>query len=180
MKRWAITVVIAVAFYFLITIQNHPKGDAVEEHKGKALLPTKSKYELCMSSSECKALTEVAYYEARGEGDNGIVAVMSVVLNRMEHPTKRWPKNIKDVTRQKCEFSYRCDGSMESPLDFHSWEHIANIAYDVKSGKRERTLKGAYFYHNNKVRKQPAFAKEFPRVATIGNHVFYTCNTSYC
>lgn len=49
-------------------------------------------------------LAKVVYYEARGEGEMGMLAVAWVVLNRVMHPN--YPKTICEVVYQKKQFSW--------------------------------------------------------------------------
>ena len=63
---------------------------------------------------EQRCLAEAIYFEARGEVEEGQVAVAQVVLNRVKNPS--YPDSICGVVyqnkhkRNRCQFSYACDG----------------------------------------------------------------------
>ena len=68
----------------------------------------------------CLALN--VYHEARNEPMNGMYAVASVVINRVQDD--RWPNNVcavvKDGYRKdsvKCQFSWYCDGKTDRPKE---------------------------------------------------------------
>ena len=65
----------------------------------------------------CLALN--VYHEARNEPMNGMYAVASVVINRVQDD--RWPNNVCAVVKDgyrgqhKCQFSWYCDGKSDRP-----------------------------------------------------------------
>ena len=54
----------------------------------------------CLKDSMCKHLSEVGYFESKGEPNTGVVAVMFSVLNRVADE-KRWSSTVKGVLREK-------------------------------------------------------------------------------
>lgn len=125
---------------------------------------------LCEASMKCSLLTEVAYYEARGEPDLGRIAVMFVALNRMNN--SKWPNTLKEVINQKSQFSYKSDGSLKkgfTEVDQH--RRIALLARGVLNGDIEDPTGGALFYHNNTV--SPRWIKKKVKVVEIEKHTFY-------
>lgn len=140
-------------------------------------LPTKVKLVSCKTS--CELLAEAAYYEARGEGDEGMLAVMAVIEARASHPSHRWPNTINKVLSQKCEFSYRCDGSMKKPKDGKLNKRALQLAHwYVNSGYNAGFV--AQYYHKRGMSKRPKFSKTEKFVASVGNHDFYSCVSKYC
>src|SRR5678816_4250625 len=67
--------------------------------------------EKCEMSRQCAKLAEVGYFEARSESDEGVLATMFTVLNRVDHP--HYPNTIHGVIHQPNQFSYTHDGSLE-------------------------------------------------------------------
>ena len=62
-------------------------------------------------------MTEALYFEARGEEIKGIIAVAEVIINRRD--SNDFPNTICGVIEQgshkrnRCQFSYKCDGLHE-------------------------------------------------------------------
>lgn len=133
----------------------------------------------CEKDISCLTLAQAAYYEARGEGDEGMKAVMSVILNRVDHPTKRFPASIEAVIKQGKEFSYLYDNSLSKPLDEKSWHQALYLANQSLANPNKRNTK-ALFYHRKGLQKTPKFAKINRPLETKGKHVFYACSVKYC
>jgi spore germination cell wall hydrolase CwlJ-like protein len=140
-------------------------------------LPTKKPLAACKNA--CKLLAEAAYYEARGEGDKGMLAVMSVVNARAEHSSRRWPNTIEGVVKQRCEFSYRCDGSMKRRKDPIQWERAEKLAWWYMNTKHDVGFV-AHYYHKKGIDRIPKFSQTEKYVGRVGNHVFYSCVNKYC
>lgn len=120
-------------------------------------------------------LSEAMYFEARGEGIAGQVAVAEVILNRVD--ANRYPDTVCGVVRQgagnggACQFSYNCDGIENVIKNKKVYRKIGKIAWLMLEG-RPRTLTGdALFFHTEAVR--PSWSRKFVRTAQIGAHVFY-------
>lgn len=130
---------------------------------------------LCSRSRSCTLLAEAGYYEARGESDEGMVAVMDVVLNRVHH--KKWANTVHGVLTSRCEFSYTCDGSLRRGKgELLQWERAKRLAYLLKAGYITSSIGDATHFHAKNV--NPRWG--FPLVATIGNHSFYKCQEGRC
>ena len=91
-------------------------------------------------ADEHKCLAEAMYFEARDQGTIGMLAVGVVIQNRVDHPS--YPNNVCAVVRQgrywkgnpvrdKCQFSYWCDGRPERPGEEEVWEKSKDIAYPI-------------------------------------------------
>jgi len=117
-------------------------------------------------------LTLNIYHEARGEDFSHQVDVANVVLNRVE--SSRYPDTIKGVITQggerryRCQFSWRCDGLSDTPLNEKAWTVAIRAAATALSGYD--TTKGALFYYNPK-KASPRWAKKKEIVKISGNHV---------
>ena len=133
---------------------------------------TENKY-TCEKDKDCLALAEMGFYEARGEDDLGVAAVMTVAMNRAFH--EKWPNTVGGVINYKCHFSYRCDGSMKIKIDKSQKERMMKIAESVVNYGGIPFLKEATHYHSIKVKPYWSKNEHYDKIATIGNHVFYAC-----
>jgi len=136
----------------------------------------------------CMALN--IYHESRSDNLAGQYAVADVVLNRVGDP--RYPNTICDVVyqaklskrhlqqdpplkvplRNKCQFSWYCDGKFDTPPNSDSWYQSQIIAYQIVHLDRMRGItEGATHYHATYV--VPGWAHTLDLVGRIGEHVFY-------
>ena len=130
---------------------------------------------------ELKCLANNIYYEAGSEPFDGKVAVAIVSLNRAE--SGRFPDTICGVVSQKtviaqkvvCQFSWFCTSKRNGPSSINDrWEESMQVARMVLlDGYRVPALQGAMYFHAAHVR--PGW--KLPKVAKIGNHVFYADRT---
>lgn len=118
-----------------------------------------------------------AWREARGEGREGMRAVLHVIRNR----SRQKNISIAQVTTAPMQFS-----SMTAPEDPEltrfprpggsdgaAFETAMQIAEDVATGADvQDPTSGATFYFNPRV-VMPAWAQHMTKTATIGNHDFY-------
>ena len=123
---------------------------------------------------ECLALN--IYFEARSEPDAGRLAVGHVVMNRVSDG--RYPGGVCAVVRQggekvrnRCQFSWWCDGRSDRPRDRLAWKQSKAIAKRVYWGHSNDITEGALWYHAVYVR--PAWRKILVPARTIGRHIFY-------
>ncbi|MBW8882462.1 MAG: cell wall hydrolase [Asticcacaulis sp.] len=127
------------------------------------------------TQNDADCLTQAVYYEARGEGIDGMRAVAQVILNRVRHPA--YPKSICNVVyqgaymRTSCQFSFVCDGSMGRPLEGWAWRRAKDVANAALGGYVMSTIGTATNFHTTGV--HPAWAGTMDRVTQVGNHVFY-------
>lgn len=122
------------------------------------------------------------YYEARGSSMADQVATADVVLNRVID--SRYPDTICKVVKQsvtdangnpirnKCQFSWWCDGKADNPQDADRWVSAQMLAYYiVEEGKFRGITEGATHYHATYV--SPRWAKDLHLVGRVGAHIFY-------
>jgi spore germination cell wall hydrolase CwlJ-like protein len=115
-------------------------------------------------------LTQALYYEARGEGEVGQLAVADVILQRQH--SKHHPSTICGVVYQAYQFSFVSDGSMLKEIDLEAWNKADGLSKRILSGELRTGLTGrALFYHAKHVR--PDWADAMVKTTEIGNHVFY-------
>ncbi len=125
---------------------------------------------------ERMCLAKALYFEARGEGPKGQLAVAQVIMNRVRDP--RFPNTVCGVVyqgaerRNACQFSFACDGKPDYPSNARQWAVARRLAAKVLSGRaRLRGMEGVAFYHADYVR--PQWASMMRPVIKIGRHIFY-------
>lgn len=128
-----------------------------------------NKVEECKKYRQCRTLAEVGYYEARGESDVGVIAVMYVVVNRTLH--SRWPNTILQVVYQKSQFSYTFDGSLKKGMKEEQKQRMMRLAWDVIHQNVKNPVGKADHYHTTAVK--PGWASKLKYTGQIGNHLFY-------
>ena len=121
-------------------------------------------------------LSSAIYFEARGESYRGQVAVAQVVMNRVKYPL--YPDTICGVVfqnqswRDRCQFSFACDGKPERVTDPKAWTRAQEITQKVINGKIYLPeVANATHYHANYV--HPGWARRMQKLTTIGTHIFY-------
>ena len=156
--------------------------------KKKAEKPEKAEKKLSRKERLAKArqqhrkraeycLTTAIYYEARNESRAGQQAVAQVIMNRKRH--KLYPNTVcgvvfqNDHMRNRCQFSFACDGRPERPKRNKAWLRARAIARATLNGRirKSRALANATHYHATYVR--PKWASRLTRVKRIGQHIFY-------
>ena len=139
--------------------------------------------------SELHCLAQNIYFESRSDNMAGQFAVADVVLNRVFD--KRYPNTICEVVqegpisqwhlekhnkivpvRDKCQFSWYCDGKSDIPSDNDAWQKAQLIAYQITIHRQFVGItEGSTHYHAYYV--DPSWAKRFNQIGTIGLHKFY-------
>lgn len=126
-------------------------------------------------SRDLDCLTQAAYYEARGEGRDGMRAVVQVVLNRARHAA--FPRSICGVVFQGsnrstgCQFSFTCNGAMRAPVQQVAWARAREVASAALSGQVYAPVGNATFFHTTNV--APGWRNSMVRVNQVGSHIFY-------
>lgn len=130
------------------------------------------------SASELKCLATAIYFEARGEPEEGQLAVAQVVLNRVKNPT--YPNTICGVVyqnkskRNRCQFSFACDGRADRVTDKGAWaqaEELARLSVEDQKAMFIDEVGSATHYHATYVR--PRWAGRMTQTDKIGRHIFY-------
>jgi N-acetylmuramoyl-L-alanine amidase len=129
----------------------------------------------------CMALN--IYHEARAESKLGQQAVGFVTLNRVYD--SRYPNTVCDVVyqshvdsrgnpiRNKCQFSWYCDGKSDKPHDQMMWVLVQEVAHQVLHAYDlvEDFTEGATMYHASYI--NPYWAPSYEKTVRIDNHIFY-------
>jgi spore germination cell wall hydrolase CwlJ-like protein len=137
-----------------------------EEHA----LAAQAQEEVKQEHVERYCLSQALYYEARGEGIEGQLAVADVILQRQR--SKYHPDTICGVVYQPYQFSFVMDGSMLREIDVDAWNRADDLSGRILRNEVKTGLTGrALFYHAKSVR--PDWADSMIKTAEIGNHIFY-------
>jgi len=118
------------------------------------------------------------YHEARGEPDEGQLAVAYVTLNR----ARAKKMSVCDVVVEPHQFSWTTGGVMMRvngwtlvahmvPNDARALRKAVQIAQLAVSGKAQDPTGGALFYHADYV--SPYWKQSMTQIAAIGQHRFY-------
>ncbi len=128
------------------------------------------------SAKEQKCLANAIYFEARGESLRGQAAVAQVVLNRVRNPT--YPATICGVVyqnqhlRNRCQFSFACDGKKDVIANRKSYDVAKDIAMAVTAGKifLPEVASSTHYYAQY---VKPGWARSMEKMKKIGLHIFY-------
>jgi spore germination cell wall hydrolase CwlJ-like protein len=123
-------------------------------------------------AAHCLALA--LYWEAKAEGPDGMLAVASVVLNRVAHPD--FPDTVCGVVKDggeqpPCQFSWWCDGASDQPTEAENWRLAQAIALRCLSKRPRDLTQGALFFHASSIASP--WRRPRQRTVQIGRHVFY-------
>jgi len=127
-------------------------------------------------NSEFRCLALNVYWEARSESSMGQFAVAAVTLNRVA--SERFPGSICEVVQQggaerknRCQFSWWCDGKSDIPNNNAAWQAAKSIAYTALFFDPPDPTDGALWYHADYV--NPHWTSAMSHTATIGRHIYY-------
>lgn len=115
------------------------------------------------------------YFEARGEPIEGQAAVAWVIYHRTA--SWRYPDTACEVInedeqrRDRCQFSFMCDGLREDVHDDWAYAKALVVTMLTAGNFISDPTGGATHYHATKV--QPWWATELERTTRIENHIFY-------
>lgn len=139
--------------------------------------PSPTEFEIARVSAEQRCLAEAMYYEARGEGVEGQMAIAEVVFHRLHH--RGYPGSICGVVYQGvsddggCQFSFVCNGEMLRRKSLADWARAKLLAAKILSGSAHlgNLTDGATSFHAIDV--EPDWSSNLERTVQIGNHIFY-------
>lgn len=172
-----ITVVSCMSYFLYDAVSK----DKQEKEQVELILEQVKAQEVKMAELQC--LAENVYHEARNEGLSGQRAVAWATLNRVAN--KSYPNSVCDVVyqaelndkgipiRNKCQFSWYCDGKSDAIENKAAWNVAFEIADIVMSayGKEIDPTDGAFMYHAHYVR--PYWASSYDKTTRIDSHIFY-------
>ncbi len=119
-------------------------------------------------------LARTIYWEAKGEGEQGMRAIAAVVLNRLGKPG--FPDTVCGVVKEgrsqrRCQFSWWCDGRPDEAQDPSAYAVARDVARRALNGETKDPTGGALYFHDRRV--DPEWASAYRRTAEIGDHLFY-------
>ena len=164
-----------VALYLFIGISILALIATSERTDGKVLSYTSTDDTMCLAKN--------IYFEARSESTAGRIAVAWTVINRVRH--KRFPNSVCEVVEQglkyengfpkrnKCQFSWYCDGQPDIIRNVNEWRDAYRLASYVSTGRDHLVdiTDGSLWYHADYV--YPKWAKHKRKTAKIDTHIFY-------
>ncbi|HSZ74104.1 MAG TPA: cell wall hydrolase [Rhizomicrobium sp.] len=138
-------------------------------------MPTAHEEALAQLATEHRCLSEVLYYEARGEGTVGQEAVAEVVFNRLRD--RAYPHSICGIVYQgsqvhSCQFAFACDGERRQPHSASEWAAAETVAAQILTGQMRLgglTGDALYFRAAGQVLEPDGLV----RTIQIGNQVFF-------
>src|SRR5882757_2357352 len=161
-----------------LTYHPHTDNSAVLKPAVQVAVAAKPATDVVMNQllAEHKCLSEVLYYEARGEGAGGQKAIAEVVFHRMNHGD--YGHSICAVvyegsTHSGCQFSFTCNGDMKRAKQPGAWREAEALAAQILTGQvaLKNATGGALNFHAVSV--SPDWADTMDRTTQIGNHIFY-------
>jgi uncharacterized protein (TIGR02594 family) len=158
------------AFMKLVAIRR-PKGCAVSDltkniSASECSLPT-----TINKNDDLQAMALNIYFEARGESDEGQIAVAWVVKNRTF--SNLFPNNYASCVYQPKQFSWYEDGKSNIPDDKESYCKALDIAIKVMNNEVSDPTGGSVWYHAIRVKKPVFSIYDTVESKTIGKHIFY-------
>ena len=136
-----------------------------------------------IDEKQLDCMSKNIYFEAAIESTAGKIAVGQVVLNRMN--SKYYPDTVCEVVKQgrhysngfpvrdRCQFSWYCDGKHDVPYPGQLWKKSQDIAkFMLTSGYEVDITDGALNYHADYI-PNPRWAKETNKTVKIDRHIFY-------
>lgn len=133
-----------------------------------------------VESIECLALN--IYHESRSESRLSQFAVTQVVFNRTDSP--RFPDSVCGVVkeglyqgghpiRNRCQFSWYCDGHNDDPVDRVAWGDAVELATWMLTARDylPQLVGNALWYHADYV--NPRWSRVRERVLKVDSHIFY-------
>ena len=145
---------------------------------------------LFSAPAEHECLAKNIYFEARNQSLAGQLAVSHVVMNRVK--SDRYPNTICEVVQQgltsrwwkkehgktvmlknKCQFSWYCDGLSDEPKEKTTWRNALIVAKDAYTLYKLGTdvTDGSMWYHAQNV--SPNWKSDFDYIGRIDDHLFY-------
>lgn len=131
--------------------------------------------EMEADEKQLHCLAKNAYFEARGEGEEGMLAVAHVTLNRVAN--RKYPGQICDVVHQgarsfPCQFTWVCDSKPDHIREQELWEAALSASRRALAEPDSDPTRGALYFHN--IALKPKWALRHKGEKTIiGQHVFF-------
>ena len=95
-----------------------------------------------MGLDDRECMTRVMYFESNRSSEDGMLAVGTTVMNRLESP--KYPKTVCGVVGQRNQFA---DGVLSKPMNPRLAARVAQVADAVLAGARHPQVGSAMFFH---------------------------------
>ena len=138
--------------------------------------------ESILDPHELQCLSKNIYFEAAVESTAGKIAVAQVTMNRVR--STRFPDTICKVVyegphyasghpkRNRCQFSWYCDGKIDTPNESPAWRVSQKVAeYVIRTPSLLDITDGATHYHATYI-DAPRWAHQKRVNMTIDQHIF--------
>ena len=158
------------------SIYKEKENIPLEEHL-ETVAPT-------IDPNELECMAKNIYFEAAIESTAGKMAVAQVTMNRVRSP--HYPDTICGVVyqgkrhsngfpvRDRCQFSWYCDGKGDEPRPTPAWRDSVEIAeYIIRTPSLLDITDGATHYHADWMKKFPKWAYQKKKLVKIDTHIFY-------
>lgn len=124
-----------------------------------------------LSSLECATVN--LYMEARGESDLANMAIMAVVMQRVED--SRFPNTICEVVFQERQFSWLMDGKSDKIHNLEQYTRLYKLAEKFMLNKElfMQLSEGADHYHTTSISPYWSESDKMDYLYTLDNHKFY-------
>ena len=130
-------------------------------------------------------LAQNIYFESANQPFAGRLAVGNVVMNRVKDGQfpdticgvvyqAKWEQNWKGnmvPIRNKCQFSWFCDGKSDEPTDSKTWMESIRLADLILLEDYSDITEGALWYHADHV--DPYWNDYLTETVVINEHIFY-------
>jgi spore germination cell wall hydrolase CwlJ-like protein len=131
-----------------------------------------------IDQKELDCMTEAIWYEARGEGTQGMQAVAGVILNRTK--SKQYPDSVCAVVHQPKQFSYRNHVLPAQPVrivynqsEAEAYTQARKVSIDALTGRLEQLFDNSVLWYA-KANVSNYWTKKKAAVMQIGQHIFYS------
>lgn len=158
---------------------NNPVGIGLIMALGGYLIFRGGKMAFINDDEQIDIMARTAWGEARGEGAQGMQAVLNVIMNRVEKGSW-YGATPKEVCLKKYQFSCWLDSDPnkekllkvdENDKDFANAKYLARLAYTGKLP--DITNNATNYLALSSMSYIPAWVNGMREVANIGNHTFY-------
>lgn len=119
-----------------------------------------------VSAEELDILYRIAWAEARGEDDKGLILVINVIMNRVNDPA--FPNDIRGVVFAPNQFSPITNGAFDRAVPC---QRIKDAVHRALNG--EDYSQGATFFRSVRGAEGSWHERALHRIFTHGNHHFY-------
>lgn len=118
-------------------------------------------------SDDLRCIATGVYFESANQALEGQLAVANVIINRAE--SGRFAPTPCAVLTQRGQFSFVRRGVVPTPPNDRRWARAVAIARIASEDRWSDPVPGALFFHATYV--SPGWNR--PRVARLGDHIFY-------